>query len=171
MTGTLLWAVYFLMGLALKVPFDISNILLINHSLFLVVTITSIYMLLKLFFKVYMHPFWTVRFMLLMYSERQDSSIRIWWIIGSLTTGFAFTGTPFVVLVSMLEQSVFFSESDIFVEQIVIPYAITALVVLILSLVPDLFGARRRRQHWLNMIQQQDQYQSLFEHNTEAVFA
>ncbi|WP_026688513.1 putative bifunctional diguanylate cyclase/phosphodiesterase [Alteribacter aurantiacus] len=111
-----------------------------------------------------------LRFLLILNNETEQDEIRRWHIVGAITIGVALTSIPNVIKASLTagqELTNFtLSFDSIFFSLLV---NIVALIVLIL--VPDLFGDNQRKKTKLDLLTNRAEYHSLFFNHPDAVFA
>ncbi|TYS64716.1 EAL domain-containing protein [Bacillus infantis] len=110
--------------------------------------------------------FSSLRFLLQLSKEPENSSSRRWELIGSLAAGLALSGIPYLTAISAVGiQSGYFNELFLF------PYAVEILAMTTLAIVPDLFGEYRNTVNETRLEKSEQHFSSLFDSNPDSVFS
>ncbi|MDT0162699.1 EAL domain-containing protein [Bacillus sp. AG4(2022)] len=110
--------------------------------------------------------FSSLRFLLQLSKEPENSNSRRWEVIGSLAAGLALSGIPYLTAISAVGiQSAYFNELFLF------PYAVEILAMTTLAIVPDLFGEYRNTVNQTRLETSEQHFSSLFDSNPDSVFS
>ncbi|MCA1029756.1 EAL domain-containing protein [Bacillus timonensis] len=110
-----------------------------------------------------------LRFFILVNEDDTNNTVpSIWKYIGSLIGGISLVGIPYIVMYSSLNIDFFSSRQEYLY---LIPYIIVFGANILIVLVPDLLGDEKRKTNKSKLIENQEQFTSLFNHNPDAVFS
>ncbi|MBM7579295.1 putative bifunctional diguanylate cyclase/phosphodiesterase [Jeotgalibacillus terrae] len=101
------------------------------------------------------------RFLLQITHESYDRALRKWKVAGSILTGAALAGAPYIMLTSLLDFSTLGSISS---PLALVPFLYVIIANLVLKVVPDLYSDQL-------YLRSTEVYTSLFNHNPAAVFS
>ena len=112
--------------------------------------------------------FYSLRFLLQISREAENGDTSIWVSIGSIATGVALAGLPYLVAISVLPMiDAELSQLNLYM----LPYAVELLLVWVLSVIPDMFGEQRQLENLSKVEVSEQHFQSLFNHNPDAVIS
>jgi diguanylate cyclase (GGDEF)-like protein len=114
--------------------------------------------------------FSSIRFLLQLSRERSIQRSKRWRWIGSIVTGVSLFGIPLIVLVSVMGFEKIVPLTPQVENQYLFPYLIEIMTMLILWFVPDILGETRELEQTKQILDNEQQFHSLLEHNLAAVF-
>ncbi|WP_456272706.1 putative bifunctional diguanylate cyclase/phosphodiesterase [Bacillus sp. AK031] len=112
--------------------------------------------------------FYSLRFLIQISRETGKVDTNAWVIIGSAAAGIALAGIPYLTAMSVLPV---INEENPGLHLSMLPYALEVFMVWVLSVVPDLFGEQRNLENLSKVQASEQHFQSLFDHNPDAVFS
>lgn len=111
-----------------------------------------------------------VRFLLLLNLNGNQRYYRIWLFAGSFAASIVFSCLPYLLFFGMVDQSLYLKEENSFGPYL-IALAFNYICLGILVYVPDRYGIARQIEQTDRLVQNEQQFKTLFHHNPDAVFS
>ncbi|MGD6968525.1 putative bifunctional diguanylate cyclase/phosphodiesterase [Rossellomorea vietnamensis] len=178
-----IFGIYFVLKLAVNKKLDMGRYVLGGLGLTLIILASDYTAVVILFFPLLeVKPvlllmtfiltlaisFYSLRFLLQITRETEKVDTNFWVIIGSFATGIALAGIPYLTAMSVLPV---INEENPELHLSMLPYALEIVMVWLLSIVPDLFGEQRNQENISKVEVSEQHFQSLFNHNPDAVIS
>lgn len=116
------------------------------------------------------YSFCIVRFLMLLNLSENQRYYKTWLVIGSLAAGIAFSFQPYLLFFGMVDQTLFL-KPEATLESYLIALAFNFVCMGILVYVPDRYGMAWQMEQSARLVQNEQQFKSLFHHNPDAVFS
>ncbi|TMW70138.1 sensor domain-containing protein [Alteribacter natronophilus] len=111
-----------------------------------------------------------LRFLLILNDETEEMEKRRWQIAGAVSIGVALSSIPHMIKAS-LTAGYTLTNFSFSLESIFFSLFINLLALIVLILVPDLFGDTQRKKTKMALLTNRAEYHSLFFNHPDAVFA
>lgn len=111
-----------------------------------------------------------VRFLLLLNLNDSQRYYKLWLVVGSLAASIVFSCLPYLLFFGMVDHTLYLKEADK-LEPYLIALAFNYVCLGILVYVPDRYGIARQIEQTDRLVQNEQQFKSLFHHNPDAVFS